>query len=243
MIELKNIHKSFGKQAVLRGVTLTIPKGKIMVIIGPSGCGKTVLLRHIIGLITPDSGSISVDGERLDRLTKEDFNRFRRRFGMLFQQAALFDSLTVFDNVAFPLREQDPQRDPKDIAKIVVETLRLVGLEDAGHKMPDELSGGMKKRVGLARAIVLKPKILLYDEPTTGLDPLTALSIDNLILSMQQTLAITSVIISHDIASSLHVADRIAMLHEGKIIADAPPAEFEKISHPVVREFLHAGKS
>ncbi len=243
MIEIKNIHKSFRGQKVLRGVNLIIPKGKITVIIGPSGTGKTVLLRHIIGLIKPDEGRVLVDGIDINTLTSKALNEFRRRFGMLFQNAALFDSLTVAENVAFPLVES-MRKTPKpgiDIDRIVESKLKLVGLAGTEKKMPSELSGGMKKRVGLARAIVLEPSIILYDEPTTGLDPIMTVAIDNLILSMQQELHVTSVVISHDIDSAFRVADQIAMIHEGTIIECSAPDAFKRSTNPAVREFLDAG--
>ena len=240
MIELKNIHKSFGKQKVLRGIDLTIPKGKITVILGASGCGKTVLLRHIIGLFTPEQGKVIVDGTDINKLSRHELNEFRKRFGMVFQHAALFDSLTVTENIAFPLVEHDRERDPKKISRIVKEKLKLVGLPDAAEKMPSELSGGMRKRVGLARALALEPRIILYDEPTTGLDPIMTVAIDNLILSMQQELSVTSVVISHDIQSSLRVADQIAMMHEGKVIECAPPEAFQASPQSVVQDFLQA---
>lgn len=239
MIKLIDIHKSFGPQQVLRGVDLEIPAGKITVILGPSGQGKSVLLKMVIGLLSPDSGKVVVDGADLGPLQKDDrqMNEFRKKFGMLFQSGALFDSLTVEGNVAFPLREH-ARLSPEETATRVQELLTLVGLTDAALKMPSELSGGMRKRVGLARAIALKPKIILYDEPTTGLDPLMTSSINRLILDMQERLKITSVIISHDIPSTFEVADRIAMLYEGKILAEGNPAEFKQSRHPFVRSFL-----
>ncbi len=241
MIEIKDVHKSFGAQSVLRGVNLTIPKGRITVIVGPSGTGKTVLLRHMIGLIRPDKGRVIVDGVDIAGLSSHGLNEFRRRFGMLFQNAALFDSLTVSENVAFPLIESTRGRPRPDVDRIVGEKLRLVGLQGVGEKMPSELSGGMRKRVGLARAIVLEPSIILYDEPTTGLDPIMTVAIDNLILSMQQELDITSVVISHDIDSAFRVADQIAMIHGGRIIECLPPDGFRVSQNPDVRAFLDAG--
>jgi phospholipid/cholesterol/gamma-HCH transport system ATP-binding protein len=241
MIEIINLHKSFNGQEVLRGVNLSIPKGKITVIIGPSGCGKTVLLRHMIGLLKPDRGRVEIEGVDINKLDRVELNALRKRFGMLFQNAALFDSLSVFDNVAFPLREHGLKKEGQTIEGVVDEKLKLVGLPHAGPKMPDELSGGMKKRVGLARAIILEPEIVLYDEPTTGLDPIMAAAIDNLILSMQQTLNITSVVISHDIESAFRVADRIAMIMDGRIIECCMPANFRRSTNPQVREFLTVG--
>lgn len=241
MILIKDLHKSFNGQAVLKGIKLTIPEGKITVIIGPSGSGKTVLLRHMIALLNPDRGSVVVDGVDISGLKGKNLNDFRRRFGMVFQSAALFDSMSVFDNVAFPLIEANRGKPLRDIDRIVEEKLGLVGLKGAGTKMPSELSGGMKKRVGFARAIVLEPSIMLYDEPTTGLDPIMAAAIDNLILSMQQRLGVTSVVISHDIGSAFRVADQIAMIHGGEIVECGAPQVFGKSANSVVREFLRAG--
>jgi phospholipid/cholesterol/gamma-HCH transport system ATP-binding protein len=241
MITIQGLHKSFDGHAVLRGIDLTIPDGKITVIIGPSGCGKTVLLRHIIGLVKPDAGHVLVDGVDIASLRSKELNDFRRRFGMLFQNAALFDSMSVFDNVAFPLIESSRGKPLPDVEHIVEEKLRLVGLPGIGRKMPSELSGGMRKRVGLARAIVLAPSIILYDEPTTGLDPIMTVAIDNLILSMQQKLGVTSVVISHDRESAFRVADQIAMIHGGRIIECSTPEAFQRSKNPAVVEFLSAG--
>lgn len=243
MIEIVNLHKSFNGQEVLRGVDLTIPKGKITVIIGPSGCGKSVLLRHIIGLVKPDRGKVLVDGINPASLSRSGLNTFRRKFGMLFQSAALFDSFSVFENVAFPLRENKGMKDEDEIKRIVNEKLKLVGLQGAAHKMPDELSGGMKKRVGLARAVVLEPEILLYDEPVTGLDPIMSVAIDNLIISMQQVLNTTSVVISHDIDSAFRVADQIAMIHDGRIIECAEPDVFRDSKNATVTQFLNIARA
>ncbi|MDO8493914.1 MAG: ABC transporter ATP-binding protein [Deltaproteobacteria bacterium] len=240
MIEITNLYKSFKDQPVLRGVNLSIPKGKITVIIGPSGCGKTSLLRHIIGLLKPDSGRVVVDGTDINRLDAMQLNDFRKRFGMLFQNAALFDSMNVFENIAFPLKEHS-KKTKGEIEKIVAEKLKLVGLEKAQEKMPSELSGGMKKRAGLARAIALEPEIILYDEPTTGLDPIMTEAIDNLILETQKKLHITSVVISHDIPSSFHIGDRIAMVDQGKIVAVGTPDEMRKSDNKVVQAFLEKG--
>ena len=241
MIEISDLHKSFGGQKVLDGVNLSIQTGRITVIVGPSGCGKTVLLRHMIGLLRPDSGRVLVNGSDISALSGHRLNDLRRSFGMLFQSAALFDSLSVFDNVAFPLVEAARNGERPDIKRIVEEKLSLVGLSGMGHKMPSELSGGMRKRVGLARAIALEPSIILYDEPTTGLDPIMSAAIDNLILSMQKRLNVTSVVISHDIESAFRVADQISMVHESRIIESAAPAEFGRSRNAVVREFLKAG--
>ena len=237
MIKLVNVHKKFGGQKVLDGVTLDIPKGKITVVIGASGVGKSVLLKHMIGLLKPDSGKVFVDGIDLSNLSPVQLVNIRKKFGMLFQGAALLDSLNVFDIVAFPLVEHK-KLSPSEIKRIVHEKLELVGLKNIDHKMPSELSGGMRKRVGLARAIILQPETMLYDEPTTGLDPIMTDSVDNLILDMQQKLKITSVVISHDIASAFTVADQIAMLHEGKIVEAGPPQRLKESRDPFVRKFI-----
>lgn len=237
MIQIKNLHKAFGEQKVLDGVNLEIPTGTITVILGRSGMGKSVLLKHIIGLLRADAGQLIVDGKDLMGLSDVELYECRKRFGMLFQNAALFDSMNAFDNVAFPLREHSSHSED-EIADIVHEKLALVGLKDVDRKMPSELSGGMRKRVGLARAIALSPKIILYDEPTTGLDPLMTDSVNHLILETQKKLHVTSVVISHDIESTFSLADKVAMLHEGKIIEQGPPDQFRKSSHPFVRQFL-----
>ncbi len=237
MIQIKNLYKSFDDQKVLEGVSLEIPTGTITVILGRSGGGKSVLMKHIIGLLHADAGQVLVDGTDLMKLSDTNLNEFRKRFGMLFQNAALFDSLNVFDNVAFPLREHSKLSE-EEIAKVVREKLDLVGLKKVDYKMSSELSGGMRKRVGLARAIALSPKILLYDEPTTGLDPLMTDSVNQLILETQRNLHVTSVIISHDIESTFALADKVAMLHEGKIVEQGPPSQFRKSENPFVRQFI-----
>jgi len=241
MIEIVGLQKTFGTQKVLKGLNLTIPEGKITVIIGPSGSGKTVLLRHIIGLVRPDFGRIVIDGVDIFKLQSRELNEFRRRFGMLFQNAALFDSMNVFENVAFPLIERFRGRKLPDLKRVVADKLSMVGLSGIESKMPSELSGGMRKRVGLARAVVLEPKIILYDEPTTGLDPIMTLAVDNLILSMQQKMKITSVVISHDIDSAFRIADQIAMIHGGVIAECGAPEVFRNSSNAFVQEFLSAG--
>ena len=242
MIQINGLYKSFGEQHVLRGLDLTIQKGGVTVVIGPSGSGKTVLLRHMIGLIRPDSGNVIVDGVDIGSLSDSALNDFRRRFGMLFQNAALFDSMSVYENISLPLIERNRGKKLPDLAKIVRDKLKLVGLSGIENKMPSELSGGMRKRVALARAIVLEPSIILYDEPTTGLDPIMTLAIDNLILSMQRELNAASVVISHDIDSAFRIADHIAMIHEGRIIEYGSPDELRNSSSEVVNHFLNAGR-
>ena len=240
MIEVTNLHKAFNGTEVLKGLNLNIPEGKITVVIGGSGSGKTVFLRHLIGLLTPDMGRVLVDRVNIHALPRQELAEFRKRFGMLFQNAALFDSLDVFDNVAFPLVEHRKMRDINAIRAIVEKKLELVGLSGITHKLPSELSGGMRKRVGLARAIALDPEIILYDEPTTGLDPISTVAIDNLILSMQQRLGVTSVVISHDVDSAFRIADQIAMIADGRIIAAGTPEELRASELPIVRRFLTA---
>lgn len=242
MIQFNSINKSFGSQRVLEGLNLTIPKGKITVIIGRSGEGKSVLLKHIMRLVEPDAGSVHVDGTDLSSLGERAMNEFRKKFGMLFQNAALFDSLNVYDNVAFPLREHTTMVSGA-VKKRVHEVLELVGLKDVDFKMPSELSGGMRKRVGLARAIALTPQILLYDEPTTGLDPIMTDAIDQLIAGTQKSLGLTSVVISHDIKATFAIADKVAILHEGKILLEGGEAEFRNSKNPFIQNFLEGRAS
>jgi len=239
VIEVVGLHKSFGPNHVLRGLDLTVAKGAVQVIIGASGSGKSVLLKHIIGLLSPDAGHIYVDGEDITRMSAREIMRVRKKFGMVFQTSALFDSLTVAENVAFPLRVGDRKYGEEEIRRIVREKLALVHLEGVEHLMPAELSGGMKKRVALARAVAHAPEIVLYDEPTTGLDPITVESVNDLILETRDRLQVTSVVISHDMASALYIADDIAVLAEGRIIFRGSPAEIQRSDHPYVQRFLH----
>jgi phospholipid/cholesterol/gamma-HCH transport system ATP-binding protein len=237
MIEIKDVHKCFRWNSVLQGVNLTINKGETMVVIGRSGCGKSVLLKHIIGLLKPDQGQILVDGEDIVSFNDNQLNKLRQKFGMLFQAAALFDSMTVDENVGLGLREHTKLPEA-EIKKKVGETLKLVGLSGIEEKKPAELSGGMKKRVGLARAIAMDPEYVLYDEPTTGIDPIMADVINELIIRLRNTLSITSIAVTHDIVSAYKIADRIAMLYEGKIIFTGTPEETKNTNHPVVRQFI-----
>ncbi len=237
MIQIKGIQKSFGPQKVLDGIDLEIPPNKITVIIGRSGEGKSVLLTTMIGLIQPDQGKVMIGGTDLFSLSSHLQNEMRKKFGFLFQNAALFDSMNVEDNVAFPLREHT-QLGEEEILDKVNQKLAQVGLKEVNFKMPDELSGGMRKRVGLARALMLEPEIILYDEPTTGLDPLLTDSIDNLIIDTQKQLKLTTVVVSHDIMSTLRMADKVAMLHEGKILEEGPPEKFVESKHPYIQQFL-----
>jgi len=237
MIEIIKISKSFNSQKVLDDLDLNIDPGKITVIIGQSGGGKSVLLKHIIGLIRPDSGQIIIDGIDITNLNDKKLNEVRKKFGMLFQDAALFNSMTVGENVAFPLNEHK-RLSRKEINKIVDDKLNLVGLENVTHKMPSELSGGMRKRAGLARAIALDPKIVLFDEPTTGLDPIMRESIDKLIVATQERTKATFVVISHDIESTFTIAHKVAMLYQGKIVAVGTPDEIRSSNNSFVRRFI-----
>jgi phospholipid/cholesterol/gamma-HCH transport system ATP-binding protein len=237
MISLSNVHKSFGTQTVLKGLNLVIPDGEITAVIGPSGEGKSVLLKHIIGLMRPDSGQIEVDGENILGLRRSQLNRIREKFGMLFQNAALFDSMTVFENVAFPLREKT--RLPKDeIEQRVRSALEDVGLKNVNGKYPDELSGGMKKRVGLARALLLNPEIILFDEPTTGLDPVIKRAIHELIKETHRKFGFTAVIVSHEIPEIFDIAQNVAMLFQGEILQIGTADEIRNSDHPVVKQFI-----
>ena len=237
MIKLVDLHKSFGKQKVLDGLDLDIEDGKTTVIIGRSGGGKSVLLKHMIGLLRPERGQILIDGTDITKLNDRALNEIRKKFGMLFQEAALFDSMTVGENVAFPLREHTTMKE-KEIRETVADRLRSVGLTGVEEKMPSELSGGMRKRVGLARAIALRPQIVLFDEPTTGLDPVMTEAINRLIIDTQKNLNITCVVISHDIRSIFEIGHRIAMLYEGKIIENGTPDELRGSRNPVTLQFL-----
>lgn len=237
MIELVDIHKSFGSQKVLNGLTMTIPAGKITAVIGPSGEGKSVLLKHIIGLLQPDQGDVLVDGASIIGLRRSHLNVVREKFAMVFQNAALFDSMTVYENVAFPLEEKT-DLDRAEIDVRVATALQEVGLKDVNQKYPDQLSGGMKKRVGLARALLLRPQIVLFDEPTTGLDPVIRRSIHQLMSDTQKKFEFTAVIVSHDIPDIFHVADYIAMLYHGKILQFGTPDEIQASENPVVRQFI-----
>jgi len=240
MIKLVGVEKTFGKQAVLRGVDLTIPTGKLTTIIGPSGEGKSVLLKHIIGLMQPDRGEVWIDGTDIARLKGQALNEVRKKFAMLFQGAALFDSMTVFENVAFPLREKLRLKGDT-VTRRVEEKLEQVGLKGMGHKFPAELSGGMRKRAGLARALVMEPEIILFDEPTTGLDPLLAKAIHDLIVAMQQQFGFTAVMVSHEIPEIFGISDYVAMLKNGRIAKMASSSEFVKTTDEEIREFIFVG--
>jgi len=240
-IRLENVHKSFrsGRDKVLKGVNLEFPQGELTYILGSSGAGKSVLLKHLLGLLRPDQGHVWVNGKDMTLLKGEELTQQRLLFGMVFQNAALFDDMTVFENVAFPLREHTKMSE-QEIVDLVVRTLTLLGMSGGYDKFPNELSGGMRKRVGLARAVIREPSILLYDEPTTGLDPVTRTTVDELIETMKRELKLTSIVISHDIPSALLLADRIAFLHSGEIIFWGTPSEFRTCSHPAIQKFLQA---
>lgn len=237
MIDIINLHKSFNQKQVLCGVNLHVERGETMVVIGGSGSGKSVLIKHVIGLLVPDEGSVVVDGVDIARLSEHDRNEFRKKFGMLFQGAALFDSLTVWENVGFGLMQHRglPKEKIREIARNKLEMVGLKGVEDL---MPSELSGGMRKRVGLARAIAMEPEIILYDEPTTGLDPIMADAINDLIVEMKKKLHVTAIAITHDMVSAYKIGDRIAMLYEGKILEVGTPGEIRKSENPVVHQFI-----
>lgn len=240
-IELNNVHKSFrdGRDQILRGITLRFPTGKLTYILGSSGTGKSVTLKHILGLLTPDSGEVKVLGTDLSTLNLKQMTAFREKFGMVFQNAALFDDMTVFENVAFPLREHSEMNE-EQIANEVSKILELLGMKGPYDKFPSEISGGMRKRVGIARAMIRKPEILLYDEPTTGLDPLTRMTVDDLIEKLKTEFALTSVVISHDIPSALRLADHIVFLDQGKVVFEGVKEEFVKAEHPAIQSFLRA---
>lgn len=241
-VRVEGLVKSFGRQRVLRGVTLAFPRGRTTVVLGPSGCGKSVLLKHLIGLLRPDAGSVHYEGVRVDLLSERRLGPVRREFGFLFQQGALFDSMTVRENIAFPLRELEGHEVPGEEDR-VRRVLRLVGLEETIEKYPSELSGGQQKRVALARAIVLGPKVILYDEPTTGLDPIRSDVINELILKLEHELKVTSIVVTHDLASAFKVADHMVMLHEGQVVAEGAPEDFRSSTNPVVARFLRGEAS
>ena len=237
MIEIINITKSFGTNRVLDNLNLNINSGEIMVIIGRSGCGKSVLLKHIIGLLKPDFGQVTINGNNVTRMEEKELDKLRLSFGMLFQGSALFDSMTVYENVGFALLEHTDT--PKDVIKEkVARALKMVDLEGIEHLMPAELSGGMKKRVGLARAICNDPHIILYDEPTTGLDPIMADAINDLIIDLNHKLKVTSIVVTHDMTSAYKIANRIAMLYNGRIVEVGVPEEIKNTKDPLVRQFI-----
>lgn len=237
MIKLVDLYKTFAANKVLQGLGLEVGKGESRVIIGGSGSGKSVILKHIIGLLKPDKGDVFIEGVNITNLKENELYEIRKKFGMLFQMAALFDSMNIWENVGFALVRQKNMK-LKDVREIAIEKLRMVGLVGVENLSPAELSGGMKKRVGLARAIAHEPEILLYDEPTTGLDPITADAINDLIVEMRERLSVTSVAITHDMQSAYKIADRISMLYQGKIIDTGSPDEIKNTDNPVVKQFI-----
>jgi len=237
VIRVQNLHKTFGSQAVLRGLSLDVATGEIMVVIGRSGGGKSVLLKHLIGLLHPDSGAILVDGTDLTRLRGSALDRIRERYGVVFQGGALFDSMSVFDNVAFPLQEKT-RLEYAEIRQRVEEKLEQVGLTGMGHKNPAEISGGMRKRVAIARALVTEPQVAFFDEPTTGLDPILVNTIHHLIVELHRKFRFTAVMVSHEIPEIFRIADRVAMLHDGVIVESGTPDAIQASKNPVVQQFI-----
>jgi len=237
MIELKDVYKAFGPKQVLRGFSLTVDEGETMVIIGYSGTGKSVAIKHIVGLLAPDAGEVWVDGLRVDQLSRKDLYALRGKIGYVFQFAALFDSMTIGENVAMGLRKQGELSEAEIVTR-VNESLELVDLPDVQHRMPSELSGGMRKRVGIARAIALRPKYILYDEPTTGLDPVTSAVIDELMVRMRKQLGVTGIVITHDMRSAYTVGTKIAMLYEGTVRQVGTVEEIQNSADPLIRQFI-----
>jgi phospholipid/cholesterol/gamma-HCH transport system ATP-binding protein len=239
VIRVADLWKAFGSHEVLKGISLEVPTGTTYVILGGSGSGKTVLMKHVIGLLKPDRGTVLVDDVEIPKLEGKALTEARRMFGMVFQQAALFDSMTVLDNVAFPLKERKRDLSAAELRRRVVEKLSVVDLSESILPLyPAELSGGMKKRVALARALIHDPQVVLYDEPTTGLDPITTDYVDDMIVQAKQKLGVTSMVISHDIASSFKVADRLGVLYDGQLAAQGTPEEVRRSDHPHVKKFL-----
>ncbi len=239
MIKFEKVTKRLGGRTILDGISFEVPKGETFVVVGLSGAGKSVTLRHMVQLLIPDSGRVLIDGDDISAARGDELKRIRRRFGVLFQSAALLQWMTVFENVALPLREHTRKSDD-EIRKIVMEKLTLLNMQDAADKYPADLSGGMQKRVGLARAIVLDPEIILYDEPTSGLDPVTARLIDGLIESLRTELGVTSVVVTHDLHSALAIGTRIMMVDGGKIVENASPEEFIESNNETVQRFLES---
>ena len=237
IIQLESVCKRLGDQSVLKDLNLTVPHGETLVIMGRSGAGKSVVLKHMIGLITPDAGGVYFDGKRLDNLNRAELNEVRKRMGMLFQGAALFDSMTVGENISLGLRHHTDLTGA-EIRRVVAEKLEAVGLSGIEDKIPSELSGGMRKRVGLARAISMNPEVILYDEPTTGLDPITADAINNLILDTQRQFGVTTVVVTHDVNSAMKVGTVISLLVNGKIIFTGTAQEMKSTDNPYVRQFV-----
>ena len=239
IIEVRNLTKKFGEKLVLDNVSLSIEKGKTTVVIGPSGCGKTVLLKHFIVLLRPSAGEVRFKGRRVDHLSERELSPIRTHFGYLFQEGALFDSMTVAENIMFPIRQHHAAGNRHELEEIVKAKLAMVGLDGFQHYYPARLSGGQRKRVALARAIALNPEVILYDEPTTGLDPIRSDIINELILKLERELGVTTVVVTHDMKSAYKVASRIIMVHNGKVIADGDADHIRNHPHPVVQQFIH----
>jgi len=239
LLVLKNVTKKFGNNTVLDNVSLAIEKGKTTVVIGPSGCGKTVLIKHLILLLRPNSGEVYFKEQRIDNLPERELNKIRTQYGFLFQGGALFDSLTIAENILFPIRQHYKITDSNEIDELVKAKLAMVGLDGFQNHYPANLSGGQQKRVALARAIALNPEVILYDEPTTGLDPIRSDVINELILKLQRELGVTTVVVTHDMTSAYKIADRIVMLHNGKIIADGDADYIHNHPHPIVQQFIN----
>ncbi len=239
ILEVKNLTKMFGAKLVLDNISLSIEKGKTTVVIGPSGCGKTVFIKHLIVLLRPSSGEVFFDNRRIDNLEENELNKIRTHYGFLFQGGALFDSLSVSENIIFPIRQHFKNPDWRQVEELVKSKLAMVGLDGFQNYYPADLSGGQRKRVALARAIALNPEVILYDEPTTGLDPIRADIINELILKLQRELGVTTVVVTHNMSSAYKVGDRIIMLHNGKIVADGDTEHIRNHPHPVVQQFIN----
>ena len=239
IVEVENLTKRFGSKLVLDNISLSIEKGKTTVVIGPSGCGKTVLIKHFIALLRPSAGQVYFAGRRIDNLSERELSQIRMHFGYLFQEGALFDSMTVTENIGFPIRQHDRSKSWLEVEEVVKTKLAMVGLDGFQNYYPARLSGGQRKRVALARAIALNPTVILYDEPTTGLDPIRADIINELILKLERELGVTTVVVTHDMKSAYKVGDRIIMLHNGKIVADGDADHIRNHPHPVVQQFIN----
>ena len=239
IVEVENLTKRFGSKLVLDNISLSIEKGKTTVVIGPSGCGKTVLIKHFIALLRPSAGQVYFAGRRIDNLSERELSQVRMHFGYLFQEGALFDSMTVTENIGFPIRQHDRSKSWLEVEEVVKTKLAMVGLDGFQNYYPARLSGGQRKRVALARAIALNPTVILYDEPTTGLDPIRADIINELILKLERELGVTTVVVTHDMKSAYKVGDRIIMLHNGKIVADGDADHIRNHPHPVVQQFIN----
>jgi phospholipid/cholesterol/gamma-HCH transport system ATP-binding protein len=239
IIEVRGLTKRFGSKLVLDNVSLAVEKGKTTVVIGPSGCGKTVLIKHFIALVRPSEGEVRFEGRRIDNLGERELSRVRTRFGYLFQEGALFDSMTVAENIMFPIQQHYQVANWSQVEEVVKTKLAMVGLDGFQNSYPANLSGGQRKRVALARAIALNPEVILYDEPTTGLDPIRSDIINELILKLERELGVTTVVVTHDMKSAYKVADRIIMLHHGKVIADGSADYIRNHPHPVVQQFIN----